>query len=265
MFGILITLLLNFLASKTDHRAWFKIYVVTANLLTGGQTIIHVVQAFEIIDLAPVCNTLVLAAPVLTGLINVLVQAFFIYRCWRIYQQHVPATIPLVLLSATSLVSAIMIGAYLAKSLIRPPDEVIPGANISNSSVEIWTFSSLAFDMITTLSTILYFFRVRKDLNARQGILAVVWQILWASAAPPLILILISIIDEHMNPFPIKVHTEAVEFTTGTEIALKNRRYEEPGEDNFKKDLSDAVGLKSDDRSARRTTHNFSLPLERGT
>lgn len=68
------------------------------------------------------------------------------------------------------------------------------------SPAEVWSFSSLAFDMITTCSTVIYFFCVSKDLNARPGILLVVWQILWASAAPPLILIIISIFDGYIIP-----------------------------------------------------------------
>ncbi|KAH7336777.1 hypothetical protein B0J17DRAFT_443495 [Rhizoctonia solani] len=131
--GVLVSLLANFLASKSDHHAWFKIYIVSANVLTAGQTVVHVAQAFETINLIPVRIALVAAAPVLTGLIGALVHAFFIYRCWRIYQQRLLPTIPLLLLWAISLVSAIMIAAYLAQSLIRPPDQATPSVAISSA------------------------------------------------------------------------------------------------------------------------------------
>ncbi|KAH7336776.1 hypothetical protein B0J17DRAFT_769024 [Rhizoctonia solani] len=195
--GILVTLLADFLASKSNHRAWFKIYVVSANVLTAGQTVIHVAQAFETIDLAPVRGALVLTAPVLTGLVGGLVQPFFIYRCWKIYQQRLLAIIPLLLLWVISSVSAFVIGAYTSRSLTHSPNQPTLGAAIST---EVWSFSSLAFDTITTFSTIIYFFCVSKDLNARPGILLVVWQILWASAAPPLILIIISIFGGYIIP-----------------------------------------------------------------
>ncbi|CAE6479019.1 unnamed protein product, partial [Rhizoctonia solani] len=68
------------------------------------------------------------------------------------------------------------------------------------SKAEVWSFSSLAFDIITTFSTIAYFFCARKDLNARPGILSIVWQVLWASATPPLILVIISIVDGYLIP-----------------------------------------------------------------
>ncbi|CAE6432331.1 unnamed protein product [Rhizoctonia solani] len=195
--GVLITLLANFLTSKLDHQAWFKIYVVLANVLTAGQTVVHVMQAFETIDMTPVRSTLVLTAPVLTGLIGGLVQPFFIYRCWKIYRQRLLAIIPLLLLWVVSSVSAFIIGAYISQSLTRSPGQPTLGAAVST---EVWSFSSLAFDMITTCSTVIYFFCVSKDLNARPGILLVVWQILWASAAPPLILIIISIFDGYIIP-----------------------------------------------------------------
>ncbi|KAJ1306373.1 hypothetical protein OPQ81_007379 [Rhizoctonia solani] len=195
--GILVTLLVNFLFSKSDYQAWFKIYVTIANAITAGQTVIHVIQAFDIIDLAPVRGMLVPAAPVLTGFVGAFVHPFFVYRCWRIYRRRLLAIVPLLLLGVTSFVSAIMLGAYARQSLTHPPNGAAPGVNLSTG---VWSFSSLAFDMITTLSTIVYFFRARKDLNARQGILLAVWQILWASAAPPLILMVISIVDEYMIP-----------------------------------------------------------------
>jgi hypothetical protein len=51
--GILVTLLLNFLCSKTNHPAWLKIYIVFANALTAVQTVVHIIQAFEGIDAVP--------------------------------------------------------------------------------------------------------------------------------------------------------------------------------------------------------------------
>ncbi|CAE6491059.1 unnamed protein product [Rhizoctonia solani] len=192
--GILVALTLSFLTSKSNRPTWFKIYVVITNLLTAGQTVTHTMQAFECIDSIPPRAELVFITPVLTGLISAFVQPFFMYRCWRIYQQRILMTVPLLVLWMTSLVSAIMIGTFLLKALAHPPTG--PALDIYFSNV-VWSFSSLAFDAITTLSTIFYFYRIRKDLNANQGALFVVWQVLWASAAPPLILIFINIIDTY--------------------------------------------------------------------
>ncbi|CAE6432171.1 unnamed protein product [Rhizoctonia solani] len=198
--GVLVTLLLKFLSSRNNHPAWLKTYVVFANALTAAQTAIHAVQALEGVDSVPPRNELVLAAPVLTGLISASVQPYFIHRCWRIYQRRVILTIPLVLLWMTSWISAIMIGVFLSQAFARPPSEATPGVDISNLPGEVWSFSSLAFDTITTLSTTLYLFRVRKELSVQQSVLVVVWQVLWASAGPPLILAIISIVDGYMIP-----------------------------------------------------------------
>ncbi|KAF8678745.1 hypothetical protein RHS04_05137 [Rhizoctonia solani] len=170
-------------------------------------------QAFECIDSIPPRAELVFITPVLTGLISAFVQPFFMYRCWRIYQQRILMTVPLLVLWMTSLVSAIMIGAFLLEALAHPPTGPALTIYFSSSYKShfrvylhiaylglldvVWSFSSLAFDAITTLSTIFYFYRIRKDLNANQGALFVVWQVLWASAAPPLILIFINIIDTY--------------------------------------------------------------------
>ncbi|KAH7326909.1 hypothetical protein B0J17DRAFT_632844 [Rhizoctonia solani] len=60
---------------------------------------------------------------------------------------------------------------------------------IQDSKPLYLAFSSLAFDMVTTFS----------KFNARQGILLVVWQVIWASAAPLLILIVIIIVDGYLS------------------------------------------------------------------
>ncbi|CAE6359087.1 unnamed protein product, partial [Rhizoctonia solani] len=126
--GVLMALLSNFLTSKTNHPIWLKIYVIFTNILTGLQTVIHVIQAFESIDSAiPQAEKLVLAAPVLTGLISALVQPYFMHRCWRIYQRRIILVIPLVLLWITSFVSIISLlqGIFLAQTFARPPSQAM--------------------------------------------------------------------------------------------------------------------------------------------
>ncbi|CAE6458752.1 unnamed protein product [Rhizoctonia solani] len=59
----------------------------------------------------------------------------------------------------------------------------------------IWVISSLLFDLITTTSTIAYLYRVRKELSANRNTLVVVWNVIWTSAVPPFVLILIALAD----------------------------------------------------------------------
>ncbi|CAE7103697.1 unnamed protein product [Rhizoctonia solani] len=190
--GVLIPMLTTFLTNKSDHQLWFKIYVVFVNVLTLGQTIIHIIQAFDVINAFGERVVLAAAAPVLTGLIGASVQAFFAYRCWRIYRQRILAIIPLLFLWLVSFVSAVAIGAFLVQSIGRRPDN----ATVETyTSTRIWVVSSLLFDLVTTSSTIAYLYRVRKGFNGNKSTLVVVWNVIWASAAPPFVLIIITLVD----------------------------------------------------------------------
>ena len=51
--GILIPLLTTFLSSESSRRPWFKIYVVCVNILTAGQTVVHLIQVFGLLDSVP--------------------------------------------------------------------------------------------------------------------------------------------------------------------------------------------------------------------
>ncbi|KAJ1306371.1 hypothetical protein OPQ81_007377 [Rhizoctonia solani] len=195
--GILIPMLTTFLNTNSNYKLWFKIYIVSINTLALGQTIIHIIQAFEVIDMINNQGALVAAAPIFTGVIGATVQAFFIHRCWRIYRQRILPTLPLLVLWLASLVSATMIGAYLTLS---------PGSGADNrmaqlsALVMIWVISSLLFDLVTTSTTVVYLCRVRISSNGGRSILSTVWNVIWASAAPPLVLMFITLVDYYMIP-----------------------------------------------------------------
>ncbi|CAE6358180.1 unnamed protein product [Rhizoctonia solani] len=118
--GILIPMLATFITTKSDHRPWFKFYVVFVNVLSLGQTIIHIIQAFDAM--------------------NALTERI-----------------------ATDI------------------------------STVIWVISSLLFDLIATSSTVAYLYGVRKELSANRNTLLVVWNVIWASATPPFVLIVIAL------------------------------------------------------------------------
>ncbi|CAE6433050.1 unnamed protein product [Rhizoctonia solani] len=191
--GILLPMLATFITTKSDHRPWFKFYVIFVNILSLGQTIIHLIQAFDVMNALTERVVLVAAAPILTGLIGAAVQAFFAYRCWRIYHQRILAMIPLLFLWLITLVSAIVMGAFLVQTVVHGPT---PGTDISTV---IWVNSSLLFDLITTTSTIAYLYRVRKELNVNRSTFLVVWNVIWASAAPPFVLVVIALVDGRMH------------------------------------------------------------------
>ncbi|CAE7144957.1 unnamed protein product [Rhizoctonia solani] len=190
--GLLIPLFTTFLSSESNRRPWFKLYVVCVNVFTFGQTVAHVIQVFDAIDLVPAPAALVAAPPMLTGLIGAFVQAFFIQRCWKIYHQRILPIIPLLLLWLTSLIAAIGIGGYAIKLTVQGPANAINGLRVF---AKIWGFSSLILDTITTFSTIVYLYHIRKNLGSGHSVFVMVWQVMWTSATPPLILMVISIAD----------------------------------------------------------------------
>lgn len=62
--------------------------------------------------------------------------------------------------------------------------------------VWFWLISSLLFDSITTSSTIIYIYRMGTVSDGNRRILVVVWNVIWASAAPPFMLTIIAVIEE---------------------------------------------------------------------
>ncbi|CAE6522302.1 unnamed protein product [Rhizoctonia solani] len=193
--GVLIPMLSSFLTTKSEHQLWFRIYVVLINALALAQTIIHIVHAFDALNGIPERTILVAVPPMLTGLICAAVQAFFIHRCWRIYQQRFLAIIPLLLLWLAAFVSNIILGAFTGKPVQSRLFEARPGTSIP-VMVWFWLICSLLFDSITTSSTIIYIYRMGTVSDGNRRILVVVWNVIWASATPPFVLTIIAVIEE---------------------------------------------------------------------
>ncbi|CAE6506569.1 unnamed protein product [Rhizoctonia solani] len=82
-------------------------------------------------------------------------------------------------------------GGHGIKLTIHGQASAIEGLRVS---AKIWGISTLAIDIITTFSTIVYLYYVRKNLGTGHGAFMMVWQVMWASATPPLILMVISIV-----------------------------------------------------------------------
>lgn len=199
--GVLIPLFATFLTSKRDRSSWLKAYVIVVNALCLAQTVMHTMQGFDAIDGIPPRVILMVLGPVLTAFIATLVQAFFIYRCWRIFKQRVLPILPFLCFSLISFVSGTLLGVSFSRW---------PQRNLEQQSKlsMVWVFSSFALDFCTTLTTIIYMYRVRKSTGNHRNVISLVWQIIWASAAPPLILMLIIIV----NGYIVKAvsHTAAV-------------------------------------------------------
>ncbi|QRW16762.1 oxidoreductase family protein [Rhizoctonia solani] len=99
--GVLIPMsLTSFKASSANEKPlWFKVYVLGINGLGLTQTILVIAQGFYTIDGTPGPDMPMHTCTLLTPIIAALVQLFFIYRCWVIFnKQLLPAVILLSLL-----------------------------------------------------------------------------------------------------------------------------------------------------------------------
>ncbi|KAG9121336.1 hypothetical protein FRC07_002736 [Ceratobasidium sp. 392] len=59
----------------------------------------------------------------------------------------------------------------------------------------MWILSSFVLDLCMTTTTMVYLYRSRTGLGEHDGAFSAIWQITWASAAPPLILMTAIIIE----------------------------------------------------------------------
>ncbi|KAJ1304108.1 hypothetical protein OPQ81_008510 [Rhizoctonia solani] len=140
------------------------------------------------------------------------VQAFFVHRCWKIFKERVLLTIPLALLSLVGLVAGILVVVYKADP--TTPNQIaqthLQGEALQLSveavlrrnriALTTWAFSWFVLELGMTVITVVFLYRVRTGLPAHDGIFSTVWQILWVSVTPPLILMIVIIIDGYLAP-----------------------------------------------------------------
>ncbi|KAJ1306427.1 hypothetical protein OPQ81_007430 [Rhizoctonia solani] len=147
----------------------------------------------------------------LATIIGVLVQIFFIHRCWRIFNKRVWSLVPLVLLVLTTLISGI-----LAESFGNQGRRVGPGpmTNTRIACMQEPTFMSSSAEpclvvviclscafvvyVFVTTSTTVFICRTRTGLREHDGIFRMIWRVIWVSAAPPLITLTISIVNGYI-------------------------------------------------------------------
>ncbi|GAB1527256.1 hypothetical protein RhiTH_010431 [Rhizoctonia solani] len=108
-------------------------------------------------------------------------------------------------------------GVYLACSPNRSPRTTSPEVNVANG---VWSFSSLAFDLITTLTTIVYLIRIHKDLALNEGAILAIDIHVQGSMAPPLILIILTIVYGYVIPDSSQVETVIVDAMMGKAFVL---------------------------------------------
>ncbi|CAE6438956.1 unnamed protein product [Rhizoctonia solani] len=185
--------------TREKEESWrFKTHIVLVNLLALGQTIIASMPVFS--SNSSGRSTSTRAPPFLPPLFNaflaILVQGFYIMRCWRILGRrwlHISPYLVLWLLAA---------GSSLAMSVLNSTQS--RSENISEKqkiTLGVWAFSSFAVDLLMTITTGYYLYKTRTGSSQHhRSVFFTAWNIIWAAAVPPMALIIIVIIDGYMVP-----------------------------------------------------------------
>ncbi|CAE6408211.1 unnamed protein product [Rhizoctonia solani] len=191
--GVLVPLLIDFLASKRSHHLWFKVYVIFVNVLSLTHTTLRVAEAFLALGPIPHLFPFELSSIIVASGVTAFTQAFFIYRCWRIFNRRTILIIPYLVGLTTTLVCGALIGLFSAGVIPNTLNEI-------KIAVTIWTFTAFALDLCMTLTTIIYLYRLRADYNNHDNVFLTAWHVIWASAAPPLVLMALLIFDVYILP-----------------------------------------------------------------
>ncbi|KAH7341576.1 hypothetical protein B0J17DRAFT_647134 [Rhizoctonia solani] len=190
-----MTMICGVLVSRPGDSIWLKVYIVVINSIALLQTIAHIIQGFSDLGEQPPYHWLELLVPRLTAVLSASAQLFFIHRCWRIFRRRWLPMIPFCALFITAFVPGVGLGTYAYPTLSVPADEL---ARIK-VHFTIWIFCSFTLDLAMTATTVVYLWRSRTGLKEHSNVFITIWTILWTSAAPPLILMFIAIVDGYMT------------------------------------------------------------------
>ncbi|CAE7170800.1 unnamed protein product [Rhizoctonia solani] len=194
--GILVPLLISFLTSSRHKKdkLLFRLYVIFVNGLAFTQTVVHLYDTLDFFDSrAPASRPAILVlTPVLNVTLGASVQLFFIFRCWRIYKEHVLYILPLLALWIAAFIPGLLLGYYFLESVKH---STLKPASIA---LAIWIFSSFTLELCITTSTVIYLLRTRTGLAEHSNVFKTIWQVTWVSAAPPPILMTIVVINGYI-------------------------------------------------------------------
>ncbi|KAG8687627.1 hypothetical protein FRC08_011881 [Ceratobasidium sp. 394] len=225
--GVLVPLLVSFLNSGRDQNKWFRGYVVFINLTSLAETIIHIVPIYDTLHQILPSLSLISGPQILTNILGASVQGFFIYRCWRIFQRRILPIVPFLVLHLTSIITGTIVVLYLALGVTTIT------ARLHRVTFGIWVFSLFLLDLSTTTTTMVYLYRSFAGFSEynQKGVFNTVWQVIWASAAPPLLIMVIPMISQFAassltNPWTVfPIATTGKFFVLSLMISLVGRGY----------------------------------------
>ncbi|KAH7326854.1 hypothetical protein B0J17DRAFT_632797 [Rhizoctonia solani] len=151
--------------SIVQRPPWFRAYVLLVNSLSFTQTVLTIVQGFELLNSVPPTRAaweLGDAFTMMTTIVAISVQLFLIHRCWRIFNKRILPVLPLILLILIALISGIL----------------------ANKELFDYHMPTLFFRYIylrnnyKVYSVIIFLYRTRTGLREHDGVFKTIWQII---------------------------------------------------------------------------------------
>ncbi|CAE6375340.1 unnamed protein product [Rhizoctonia solani] len=122
--GVLLTMICGTLVSRPGDSIWLRAYIVVINSIALLQTIFHVIQGFNNVHEQPPYYWIQVLIPRLTALLSASVQLFFIHRCWKIFRRKWLPMVPFFALFLAALIPGVALGTYTYPALSVADDKL---------------------------------------------------------------------------------------------------------------------------------------------
>ncbi|KAF8705409.1 hypothetical protein RHS03_05697, partial [Rhizoctonia solani] len=189
--GILIPMLVTFLNPEPALKRpiGLKLYVIFVNALSLAQTIIIIFCGFGTIDAVPSNQIYIHTSP--DSFVPLSSPFSFIAAGEYLGNGYCPSSHSL--LFVVSLSSLITWDSNLADTSSAQKKKIAMALCIS---------SSFTLEFLMTTTTTVFLCRTRTGLREHNSLLNTVWTVMWVSAAPPLVMTSIVLVNDHITGGP---------------------------------------------------------------
>ncbi|CAE6475633.1 hypothetical protein ACGC1H_006019 [Rhizoctonia solani] len=175
---LLLTQRLLYSNLKADKQ--LHCYVLGVNTMCLLHTLIRTTLAFyyihDTVEAYAAAGVSATILPVMITFETMVIQAYFLFRCWNILNKRKWAMAPLLVLWILSGIAGI---CFAGVSGSRP--------RMVMAALAVWIALSLSLDIIMTVITILYLIRQKREYSVYTPVLVTIWNMLWLAAIPPMI------------------------------------------------------------------------------
>ncbi|CEL53536.1 hypothetical protein RSOLAG1IB_06391 [Rhizoctonia solani AG-1 IB] len=161
---------------KDERR--LKSYVIGVNVMCLMHTLFRTILAFDYIHgtAGEFITVPEFALPVMITIETMVIQTFFLFRCWTIMAKRAWAIAPLVVVWISSGVA----GVFFAVATDYCPKLV-------TTTLATWVALSCSLDLTMTVITMIYLIQRQREYKAYSRVLMTIWNMLWLAAVPPML------------------------------------------------------------------------------